>query len=146
MTVTNLDRLIGLAERYPAISEKYINQAIATSLVMILGYEKSSANTPVDTGNLKNNWSTKFGRFEGSLFSNAPYGMAVNNGSRPHMPPMNAITTWALKRGLNPWAVAKSIAKNGTRPNPFWDRTLVANTDPVNRQMNLAISNIMKEL
>jgi hypothetical protein len=35
------------------------------------------------------------------------------------MPPINAIKGWASRKGLNPWAVAKTIQKWGTMAKPF---------------------------
>jgi len=43
----------------------------------------------------------------------------VENSTRPHFPPIEAIEDWIAVKGLdlNAWAVAMSIAKNGT-PTP----------------------------
>jgi hypothetical protein len=52
-----------------------------------------------------------------------PYGDAIETGSRPHMPPVDALTAWAALKGLNPWAVAYSIKKFGTTANPYIAKT-----------------------
>lgn len=144
VTINGLARLQHQMEKYPSISEPHINKAIGRSLVRILGQEKQQA--PVDTGNLRDNWKIDIGRFEGSLVSNAPYSAAVHGGSRPHMPPVDAITRWAQKRGLNPWAVAKSIAKKGTKANPFLQRAVTIEKDNVNREFKVALDSITSEL
>lgn len=57
------------------------------------------------------------------------YADAVETGSRPHMPPVNpdgALAQWCEMKGLSLWAVAKSIARNGTRPHPYIEPTYVA--------------------
>lgn len=39
--------------------------------------------------------------------------------TKPHFPPVSALTGWSERRGLNPYAVAKSIARKGTPIIPF---------------------------
>lgn len=51
------------------------------------------------------------------------YPLYVHDGTQPHMPPVDAITEWANSKGISPWALAKGIAKHGTRANKFADRT-----------------------
>jgi len=47
------------------------------------------------------------------------YGKYVDEGTKPHMPPVDSLKKWSTARGLNPWAVANSIKKWGTKPQPF---------------------------
>lgn len=142
--INGLDQLFKKLNNYPAVSEPHVNKAINRSLVRILGQEKQQA--PVFTGNLRDNWKIDLDRFQGALRSNAPYSMAVHFGSRPHMPPISAITPWALKKGLNPWAVAKSIAKNGTKANPFLQKAVDLERDNVNKEFKEALDNIARDL
>jgi hypothetical protein len=52
--------------------------------------------------------------------SDVEYAAAVHNGSRPHMPPVAALTVWASRHGFaSPWPVALKIAAKGTKPHPF---------------------------
>lgn len=59
------------------------------------------------------------------------YALYVEKGTKPHMPPVDAIQAWAEQKGLNPWAVAKSIAKKGTKANPFVERTYKGSKEDV---------------
>lgn len=144
VTVQGLDKLVALGEKYPAVSEKYINMAINRSLVRILGEEKQQA--PVSTGNLRDNWRLDMGRFTGTLASNAPYAAAVHEGSAPHMPPVNALTAWAGKHGIDPWVLAKSIAKNGTKANPFLKRAVELQAQNINGEFQTALDSILRDL
>ena len=45
------------------------------------------------------------------------YKMSELTGRK--LPPINAITPWAKSKGINPWAVAMSIKRFGTKPHPF---------------------------
>lgn len=144
--VKGLSKLAALLDKYPAISEKHVNTAINRSLVRVLGAEKKEA--PVGTGNLRDNWRVDMSRFAGTLSSNAPYSMAVHFGSRPHMPPAtdSFFQLWCRKKGLNPWAVARSIARKGTRPNPFFQRAVDSQQAQINGEFSNALDNIVKEI
>ncbi len=43
----------------------------------------------------------------------------LDEGTKPHMPPVSAIKPWANSKGLNEWTVAYSIKKKGTKAYPF---------------------------
>lgn len=51
--------------------------------------------------------------------TNAEYAAAVESGSRPHFPPIAAITPWAKAHDMSPFGLALSIARKGTAPHPF---------------------------
>ena len=48
-----------------------------------------------------------------------PYADFVELGTRPHVPPIDALTPWADMHGINPWALQRSIAKKGTMAHPY---------------------------
>lgn len=48
------------------------------------------------------------------------YGPYVEYGTRPHMPPIEALVDYAKYRGLPVWALAMAIKKHGTKPHPFF--------------------------
>jgi len=96
-------------------------------------------HVPEDTGKLKNSLKYKMVGPTGRLpkgvevFSTEKYATYVHgyphesfrlsppwSRSKPHFPPIEAIRPWATKRGLNPFAVAKGIAKKGTPIIPFF--------------------------
>ncbi|EKD89640.1 MAG: hypothetical protein ACD_33C00022G0001 [uncultured bacterium] len=49
----------------------------------------------------------------------AKHAIYLDKGTRPHMPPVDKIKKWAASKGINVWALAKSIAKKGTKAYPF---------------------------
>ena len=59
------------------------------------------------------------------------YAYYVEKGTKPHMPPVDALKAWAESKGINPWAVAKSIAQKGTKANPFVERTYKGSKDDI---------------
>lgn len=140
-----LQKLTTLGEKYPAIAEKHINQAIFNSLVRIRSGQKSEAPFGV-TGQLRDRWDIATQRFAGSLKSLVRYGGSIENGTRPHAVSAKVLMDWAAKRGLNPYAVAKSIAKKGTRANPFMKRTLDTVGSGIDNEFSKAIDNVLEDL
>jgi type IV secretory pathway TrbD component len=145
LEIKGLNQLIKQVEKYPAISEKHVGTAIQRSLVRILGQEKQQAPVGV-TGNLRDNWRIDMSRFAGSLRSMAPYSMAVHQGTGPHYVSGETLKAWAARKGLNPWAVAKSIQKHGTKANPFLQRSVQVEGENVNREFSNALGAILKEI
>ena len=143
--IDGLNKLQKIAEQYPAVSESYIGRAITRSLTRILGAEKTEAPFGV-SGLVRDNWNITTGRFQGKLESLAPYAIFVHEGTKPHMPPIDAIMPWAKKKGINPWAVAMSIKKKGTKPNPFLQRAVDKTEADVEREFEDAIDSALKEV
>jgi hypothetical protein len=74
------------------------------------------------TGDLQKSFEIKYNMpaHTATVGSASPYALAVEKGTRPHMPPIDAITPWAEMHGLSPWAVAMGIKKHGTPAQPFF--------------------------
>lgn len=51
------------------------------------------------------------------------YADYVEHGTRPHFPPIDAITPWARMRGIDPYRLAWGIAHHGTKAHPYLMRT-----------------------
>ena len=100
--------------------------------------EKSKIHAPVDTGALRR--SIKYTRVKSQgripnktkVFATAKHASFVHgnpekrfkmsepfNRTRPHFPPVKALTGWAKRHGMNPFVVANSIAQKGTPIVPF---------------------------
>ena len=100
--------------------------------------EKSKVHAPVDTGALRR--SIKYTRVKPQgripnktkVFATAKHATFVHgnpekrfrmsepfNRTRPHFPPVKALTGWAKRHGMNPYVVANSIAQKGTPIVPF---------------------------
>lgn len=57
-----------------------------------------------------------------SIGSDQKTALWIEKGTRPHFPPPDALIPWCRRHGMEPgaeWAVARAIAKRGTKPNPF---------------------------
>lgn len=143
--IDGMNRLQKIVQKYPAVSEKYVNAAINKSLVRIMGAEKQTAPFGV-SGILRDNWQVNMGRFTGTLVSLAPYAADVEYGTAPHMPNITELTPWAAKKGIPVWAVAMSIKKYGTKPNPFFQKAVDSVTDSIEGDFQDAIDSCLSEL
>ena len=60
--------------------------------------------------------------YRGVVAVGEKYGLYVEKGTRPHMPPVAPLERWAQtklgKKGLG-FVIARRIAREGTRPKPF---------------------------
>jgi len=148
--IKNLASVSEMADKFPAVSEKYVGQAIRASFLRILSFIKQSNGAPVGVNNaLRDQWDERYSRFEGKLSSKTKYAPYIEFGTRPHVVPVKNnidFQKWANKKGLNPYAVAASIAKKGTRANPFFQRSIEQAQDGVNIEFGKALESITKEI
>lgn len=73
----------------------------------------------------------------GEVAVNESYGAAVEEGSGPHRPPHAAIERWAKKKGLPKgvsYAIVNTIAKRGTKAQPFFKPGWEASQDYIEEQ------------
>ena len=144
LNVDSLGHILKLAEKYPEVSEIEINKAINRSLLRLKREAVLQAPFGV-TGagrNLRDNWKITLDRFEGSISSGADYAVAVEKGTKPHWVSIEAITPWAKSKGIPPFLVARSIAKKGTKANPFFSRAIEAAKEGINKEFTDALHNI----
>jgi len=79
----------------------------------------SKKETPVDTGMLRGSIQTKVRTLQAIVEPRKKYAIFVHEGTRPHWPPIGAIEGWARRHGIEPFLVARAIARHGTKARPF---------------------------
>ncbi len=86
--------------------------------IFVADVAKSFAS--VDRGELRSKISIKERDPEHiAIVSEAKHSLFVERGTRPHFPPFAPIERWALRHGLPPGAVWRSIGLRGTKAHPF---------------------------
>lgn len=84
---------------------------------------RAQIKAPVFRGLLKNSIQSDFDGASpmrwARVGTNAQQAAPMEFGTRPHFPPVRAITPWATAHGIDPYALALSIARKGTKPHPF---------------------------
>jgi HK97 gp10 family phage protein len=71
---------------------------------------------------------------EGTVGTNIEYAIYVEYGTKKHFPPVDALKEWAKKKLGNEnlaFAVAQSIARKGTRAQPFLRTAFYDNQDKI---------------
>lgn len=123
------------------VQSKYFSEAMEESLMVTEA--NIELRTPHAFGGLKGSISSQLltdliGQIMGTVSTPKIYGPAVEKGSKPHFPPIEALTgkleeldKWAKLKGLNAFAVAKSIARKGTKPNNMFGEGLKASQNNV---------------
>lgn len=86
------------------------------------GARGSKLLAPVNQGNLRDSIRSEWQGRQGRWWSDAPHAPYVELGTRPHWPPIEPLKEWArfvLGDEDLGYAVAASIARNGTKAQPF---------------------------
>lgn len=89
------------------------------------------------------------GRHVAVIAPTAPYADAVEEGSRPHMPPVHensALAQWCELKGLQLWPVAMSIKTKGTQAHPFVQPAYEATKEPVIRIFDERMRQFVEEV
>lgn len=75
--INNLDKLVSLADKFPAVAHRFVDEAIVKSIGEIA--RQTQPITPVDTARLKNSFQPAFKPFEGRYGSNVVYAKSVSD-------------------------------------------------------------------
>lgn len=98
----------------------------AARRISFRGSGLSTQYAPVWQGNLHNTIyqsATQSGDGVAAIWgASAGYAAAVDFGSRPHFPPVDAVAAWAEAHGIDPFVLARSISRKGTKAHPFVSR------------------------
>jgi hypothetical protein len=82
-----------------------------------------------------------------TITANEPYAYDVEYGTPPgrYVSPQ-ALMGWAMRHGINPYAVSKSIFKKGTRAQPYLLPAFNSNTDTIVAIIGQAIQNALSQV
>jgi hypothetical protein len=108
---------------------RYINSWLVQSAIIAKEEMASRVSEGVGANygqGIKNNIDATYDRVAMTAMvkpnRNVPYADGLETGTKPHRPPAgpdSSLAQWAELKGLNVWAVAKSIERNGTKAHPY---------------------------
>lgn len=126
MIIVRIDGLDELRAKLTSTrAEPPVQRFLDRAAIFIQGQARIHA--PVDTNVLRGSVTVETtGKHERSIGTNKDYGPYVEFGTRPHFPPVAAITPWAKRHRLEPFAVARAIGMRGTKAQPFMRPAAVA--------------------
>jgi len=143
--ITGLDKLLEAFKKAPGMVTAEVKVAIQRALIVLQGSARTFV--PKDTSNLGSQIKTEMtGALSGQVVADTEYALFVHEGTKPHWPPIAAITPWANRHGIPPFLVARSIATKGTKPHPFFQWAKEATENDVSGIFDSAIKNIVNKL
>ncbi len=90
----------------------------------------------------------------GAVGSSLAYAVPLEEGSKPHMPPVQPLIPWVKVRfGVKPaeavsiaWRIARKIAKKGTPAAKVFAKALAKHAGQVERILNQALADALAEV
>lgn len=142
LELPGLGRVLDIFEQAGKFGETQLKRALNRGAIILQRAERQEA--PRDTSNMANLISIiDVGSMEVMISPRANYAEPIHNGRLPgNPPPASALESWARRKGLNPYAVSKSIGQKGTKPNPFVARALESSQDAINQEFDTAADKI----
>jgi len=139
--IDNIDKVKREFQRKPREVTKEVDTALDRAAHKIENDAKQ--NAPGNTGALQESIKAqRRGIARHRVIVNSEYGIYVHEGTKPHWPPFSentALADWAQNKGLPPFAVAKSIAEDGTEAQPFLREAVEDNERYVNNRLSAAL-------
>lgn len=105
-------------DKAPEDTVRQISNAIR--LIAFRLERTAKPKVPTDTGQLRSDVRAKeFKELSAKVGTDKKYAVYVHEGTKPHFPPISALEGWSRRHGVSPFAVARGIARRGTKANPF---------------------------
>lgn len=143
--IQNLDEVKKGLNEAPIFFAKNIDKAIHHSIEEVrknvLDYAPSGAGN-----DLRLRWDTIFKPLYGALISGVKHGIFVHEGTKPHWTSIKNLADWARLRGLNVYALQRSIAKKGTKANPFLAKAVDAAENKINQFFKEAVEKSLEDI
>ena len=134
-------------EEIPEVIQNQIGDILEAGGFLVEGDAKRLC--PVDTGRLRSSIHTRKEDWNkvivGTDVEYAPY---VEYGTPPHMPPVEALKRWASRHKMGEkaaWALAKTIEKHGTQPQPFMRPALAGNRQKIQELFTRRFGEIIRK-
>jgi HK97 gp10 family phage protein len=119
--VVGLSELQGRLRGAPGKLGSETRSVMTAGLLLFEGDMKRGA--PRDTGRLQGSIHHTIAgggaNLTGRVGPSVQYAIFVEKGTRAHFPPIGAISGWAKRHGVHPFALGRAIARRGTRAQPF---------------------------
>ncbi len=144
--INGLDKLKVALIASPRVVEDEMNKGIKRAVLSLERVAKQLV--PVDTGKLRASHTSEFSNMRGELYPATTYAAAVHEGTKAHFPPIGTpgVGLWATKRGMSPYALAKSISRHGTQGTPWLAATANQEERNVENILQLAVDRALKRI
>lgn len=135
---------------YPHAATRRLNGLIEDSAIDTQREMRMAVNVGA-TGDLRRSigYKTQPASLSATIGPSAVYAEWVEKGTRPHWTsarPGSSLHKWATHKGLNPYAVQRSIARKGTKKHPFIAPTYRKMRPRVERLVVSGMARFIKEV
>lgn len=142
--------VLAMLEKAPVMVSTRLRNLVEAGAVAVQREMRQAAPVGV-TGQLRGSVRYTFTPFalSAEVSPNVPYAAPVETGSKAHFPPYGEgtpLAAWAKLKGLNPFLVARSISRKGTKANPFVQHTYDKMKPIIEAEFNSGIGLLAKEL
>lgn len=113
-------------------AKRIVGDAVAAGLdkASALLWREAILNTPKSTGTLAKSIMRDIEPTHAKIYPTLMYGLYVHEGTKPHgipkseIQPGGSLYRWAKKKGIDPYLVARAIARKGTKAQPWLAQTM----------------------
>lgn len=141
----NIDRIIEAYKKYPLQSKIALTEAIQKGATLVQRNARMGAPVGV-SGLLRSQINISYGELRGTISANSQYALFVEEGTKPHWVPIAALQPWADLKGIPVYALQKSIAKVGTKAQPFMEKAAQQSTEQIQVYFNEAVATVLNEM
>ena len=105
----------------------------------------------VDTGGMRQSVHVQNHPDGAEIYVDAPHAGPINNGTRPFRPPVSALVTWAVRKGLaaneqEAWPIAKAVCDKieaeGIEPRHFWEKAMARMEEVIRGEVQYELDKI----
>ena len=124
----------------PRVMRFLRNQAIDTE-------RTAKKEVQVDTAQLQSSIrpEVNLGGMSYTVKPHADHAIFAHEGRRPgKMPPVSAVESWSKRKGLDPFMVARSIGRKGTKGKKFMDIAYRKQKPTFNRESKVLLNDIVR--
>jgi hypothetical protein len=134
----------------PAKVHSGLNKWVNRVALMAEREAKLDIRPHVDTGRAQSSIHVIPGYLKAEVKPNVDYALFIHEGRRPgKMPPWSRgtqLNRWATKRGMNPFLVARSIARKGIKKHPFMQQAYLTVKPTAEREASLILDEIVRSI
>jgi hypothetical protein len=124
--------------------------ALRTQGLVVDEIQNAEPNAAVDRGELAGSVHTRMHSDGATVEVRAPHAVFIDQGTRPHMPPLAPLAEWAMRKfGVNEkqaraiaWGVAKKIEKYGTAPRHFMQKAFERSKPVIQSEIRKALAKL----
>lgn len=135
----------------PALMTRKTTKWINRTALMAEREAKQELSDNTDTGRLQSSVRTAFGILKAEVKPTAQHAIYVHEGRRPgsRMPPFGERTSlgsWARRKGIEPFVVARAIARKGIEADKYMDKAYRTVKPKAEREASELLNEIVREI